>query len=196
VSIKTVTPLHDFKSTIASACEFIGIDNFIEMARLARANDPSAQRFMDAWDALDATERQARGAADAICKREGIIPVELLRAVAESTCRFSMYTAQMAPALALPAIVGRSVEMALTDEGVADRRMLFQHTGFLPTPKGSQVAVTQIVQANAAPQTMAAPRSEDTIQRLASRLNEARRLPSPPAAALPGITDSEGDNGK
>jgi hypothetical protein len=213
VSIKIVTPLQGFertslttktsrppfKGTIASACDFIGIDNFIEMARLARANDARAERFMDAWDSLDASERQARGAADAICKRAGIIPTELLRVVAEATFCYSMYTAQMMAALALPAIVERSVDVALTDEGIADRRMLFQHSGFLPTSKGSQVGVTQIVQTTAAaPQPVApAPRPEDTIQRLAGRLNEARRLPSLPAVALPEISGGAGgDDGK
>jgi hypothetical protein len=197
VSIKTAIPLQDFKSTIASACEFIGLDNFIEMAQLARANDPRAERFMGAWDALDASERQSRGAADTICKRVGLAPIELLRVVAEATYRFSTYTAQITAAVALPAIVERSVAVALTDEGVADRRMLFQHSGFLPAPKGSQVAVTQIVQANTTPQAMtSAPRPEDTIQRLANRFNEARRLPPLPAVALPGSTNSGGDDGK
>jgi hypothetical protein len=197
VSIKTAIPLQDFKSTIASACEFIGLANFIAMAQLARANDPRAERFIDAWDALDASEQQARGSADAICKRVGLTPIELLRVVAETTFRFSTYTARITASLALPAIVERSVEVALTDEGVADRRMLFVHSGFLPTPKGSQIAVTQIVQANAAPPTvLCAPRPEETIQTLTSRLNAARKLPSLPAVALPGTTNGGGDDGK
>jgi hypothetical protein len=121
-----------FKGTIASACEFIGLDTFVEMARLARANDPRAARFMAAWDALDASEQQARGAADAICKRAGLNPIELLGVVAEAAYRIAMNTAQITAALALPAIIARSVEVALTDEGVADRRMQLQHSGFLP----------------------------------------------------------------
>jgi hypothetical protein len=78
---------------------------------------------------------------------------------------------------------------ALTDEGIADRKMLFQHSGFLPTPKGSQttVAITQNVQASAVPQFVAAPRPEETIRRLSDRFNEARGLPSIPAAVLLSI---------
>lgn len=210
MSIKTVTPLQDFEEislaprasrpvfegTIASASEFVGLDNFIEMARLARTNDPRAERFMDAWDALDASEQQAREAADALCKRAGLTPIELLGVVAEAAYRYAMYTTQIKVALALPSIVERSVDAALTDDGVADRRMLFLHSGFLPTPKGSQVAFTQIVQAQAAQPAVVLPRPEETIRRLANRFNEARGLPSLPAVALPETTNSGGGDGE
>jgi hypothetical protein len=186
-----------FTGTIASACESIGLDNFIEMTRLARTNDPRAARFMDAWDALDASEQQARGAADVVCARLGLVPIELLRVVAEAVYSFSMSVAQMKATLALPSIVARSVEVALTDKGVADRRMLFQHAGFLPTPKGSQVAtaVTQNAQPNEQG-VVPAQRPETTIRRLTNRFNESRGLTPPPWAAqrerIPGEEDDGG----
>jgi hypothetical protein len=76
-----------FTGTIASACESIGLDNFLEMARLARANDPRVAHFMDAWDALDGSEQQAQVAADVVCARLGLVPIELRRVVAEAVYR-------------------------------------------------------------------------------------------------------------
>jgi hypothetical protein len=192
VSIETAIPLQDFertclaarssrpafKGTITSACESIGLDNFIEMERLARTNDPSAERFMNAWDALDASEQQARGTADAICNRAGLAPIELLGIVADAAYRVAMYAAQIKAALALPSIVERSVDVALTDKGIADRKMLFQHSGFLPTPSGAQtnIAMVQNSQLNATTQPVitVAPRPEETLCRLSDGLNDSR----------------------
>jgi len=42
-------------------------------------------------------------------------------------------------ALNMPAIVAASVKQALTPDGTGDRNMLFQHAGFLPTPRGKQL---------------------------------------------------------
>jgi hypothetical protein len=186
-----------FKGTIASACESMGLDNFIEMARLARTNDPRAERFMDAWDALDASEQQGWGTADAICKRAGLNPIELLGVITEAVYRYAMYTAQIKAALALPSIVQRCVDVALTDDGVADRRMLLLHCGFLPTPKGSQVAITQILHAPAAEEaTVPAPVQEQVVRELVDRFNEARGLPPVPLAAPPEATWGEEDDGE
>lgn len=176
-----------FTGTIASACESIGLDNFIEMTRLARANDPRAERFMAAWDALDASEQQGWGTADAICKRARLTPLELLGVGAEVAYRVAMYTAQIRAALALPSIVERSVEVALTDDGVADRRMLYQHSGFLPTPKGSQVAISVTQNGQSRPtgqEVVTLPPVEDTIRRVTEAFNRARELSPPPADPL------------
>jgi hypothetical protein len=213
LSIKTAIALQDSEGTsltactsrpaftgkITSACEFIGLDNFLEMARLARTNDPRAERFMDAWDALDASEQQARGTADAICERAELDSLELLGVVAEAAFRCAMYTAQIKAALALPSIVERSVDVALTDDGVADRRMLLLHCGFLPTPKGSQVAIaiTQNTQTHPTERAVvvSAPRPEDTIRTLVDRFNEARGLPPVPLT-VPAETTGEEDDGE
>ncbi len=168
-----------FDGTIASVCGFIGLDKFIEMARLASRSDSSTARFLDAWDALGPSEQQAKREADAVCEQLGLAPLELLRVVADATYRISMYSAQIAAAVALPSVVERSIEVALTDKGIADRKMLFQHSGFLPMPSGAQtnIAVMQNAQlhATAQPVITVAPRPEETIRRLSDRLNEARR---------------------
>jgi hypothetical protein len=172
-----------FDGMIASACESgVSLEDIIEMARLAQMSDPRAARFLDAWDALGACEHQARGAADAICERLGFAPLELLRIAADTAYRFSMYQAHMIAALSHSRIVEKSIERALTDEGVADRLMLHKAAEFFPTPKGSQTAISIMRerQTDAATQTapVAAPSPERTIRRLSERFNEMRRDPS------------------
>jgi hypothetical protein len=137
-------------------------------------SDAGVARFLDAWEALGPSEQQARGAADTICEQVGLAPLELLKAVADATYRSSMYVAQFKASLALPSIVERSIEVALTDKGAADRKMLLQHAGFLPTPAGSQTNIAVMQNATAQPVITVATRPEETIRRLSERFNEAR----------------------
>jgi hypothetical protein len=179
-----------FDGMIASACDLgIRLEDFIEMARLAKTKDAGIARFLDAWDTLSVSEQQARGAADAVCEQLGLAPVEILRVVADVGYRFAMCIVKMQAAIALPSIVLRSVESALSDEGIADRKMLFQHSGFLPTAKTAQtvLSVTQNVQAAVSAETpvVIAPSPERTIRRLADAFNEARGLPRTAVTPLP-----------
>jgi hypothetical protein len=154
------------------------MDNFIEMARLARTSDSSAARFLDAWDALVACEQLSAAAADAVCEQIGLAPLDLLKAVADATTRFSMYTARLRAAVAMPSIVERSIEVALTDKGIADRKMQLQHSGFLPTPAESNTNIALMqnapLNATAQPVITVAPRPEETIRRLSERLTAVR----------------------
>jgi hypothetical protein len=152
--------------TIASACGLgIGLDNFIAMTRLARTSDSGAARFLDAWDALGDGEQLSAATADAVCEQIGLAPLDLLKAVADATIRFSMYTARLRAAVAMPSIVERSIEVALTEKGAADRKMQLQHCGFLPVPVGSQTNIAIIV---------TAPKPEETIRRLSAAFNAIR----------------------
>jgi hypothetical protein len=185
-----------FNGTIASACESTGItlEQLFEMMRWARDSDLRIAELLDSWDALDPSEQQNSGSAEVIRQRLGLAPVELLRIVADVACRVAMYQAQIIAALALPSVVERSNETALTDEGIADRKMLFQHSGFLPTPKGSQttIAITQNAQANATSRSIvAAPSPEHTIRSLTERFNAARGLPRSPASRNMGALHVE-----
>ncbi len=197
LAARDVQPVLD--GTIASACELMGIslEEFIGMTGLAKETDPRVARFLDAWDALGASEQQARGTADAVCERIGLAPVELLRIVADVTCRFAMYTAQIIAALSHPLVVEKTVDLALNAAEDKDRLaaqvVLHKAMGFLPAPKGSQtiISILQNAQANAAGQSVALPRPEETIRRLSDRFNERRGLPPVATAVLPGANSRD-----
>src|SRR5215467_11856608 len=160
--------------TIASACGLgIGLDNFIAMTRLARTSESGAARFLDAWDGLDASEQLSATTADAVCEQIGLAPLDLLKAVADATLRFAMYTARLRAAVAMPLIVERSIETATTEKGAADRKMQLQHSGFLPIPVGSQTNIA-ITNTAARPVVVTAPKPEETIRRLSDIFNAMR----------------------
>jgi hypothetical protein len=168
-----------FDGTIASAGESVGIslEQMIEMMRWAKESDPRVAQFLEAWDALDPSERHASGTADAVRQQVGLKIVELLRIVAEMTYRIAMYKSQISAAMSHPEVVAKTVERALTDDGIADRMMLHKATGFLPMPRGAQTTVTvmQNAQANATSQPIVeAPSPEQTIRQLADAFNQSR----------------------
>jgi hypothetical protein len=170
-----------FDGTIASACESVCItlEQMIEMMRWAKESDSRVAKFLDAWDALGAAKQEAGMTADAVRQQVGLKLPELLGIVADSAYRSSMYMAQIQASMALPSIVECSIDASLTDDGIADRKMLFQHSGFLPTPKGSQttINVAQYAQANPRP-IVAAPSPGCSTRRLTDELYE--RLGKPP----------------
>jgi hypothetical protein len=184
-----VPPTYD--GTIASACESLDISlgRMIKTLRWARESDPRVAQFFDVWDALDSSERLVWGTVEAVRQRAGLKPLELLGIVADMACRRAMYEAQIIAAVALPSIVERSIETALTDKGIADRKILFLHSGFLPSTKNSQTAFSAMRDAHAKTseraRVVSAPSPEDTIRRAANRFNEALGLPPTAAPALP-----------
>jgi len=93
-----------------------------------------------------------------------------------------------------PKVVRKTIEVALTDKGFADRQVLHKATGFLPLPKGAQTIVNVNNQANVnAPTVVPLSSPESTIAMLAGAFNEARGLPPPPEppAELPSAIDVE-----
>ena len=177
-----------FESTLAGICEtVISLEDFICMARWAKESDPKVARFLETWDALSASDRQPR-AADAVCERIGLARLDLLKAVADATCRAAMYQAQIIAALSHPRVVEKTIERALTDEGIADRMAFHKAMGFLPMPKGSQtiISIIQHAQTNVSAQApvVSAPSPEETIRRATNRFNEPLGLPRTPPPAL------------
>jgi len=161
----------------------------IEMMRWAKESDPRVRELLDTWDALDPSEQQDSGTAEAVRQRLGLAPIELLRIVADVACRIAMYKAQIITSLSHPLVVEKTVELALNAEDdsnkLAAQTILHKATGFLPMPKGSQttIALTQNAQANATSRSIVAvPPPEHTIRCLTERFNEMRGLPRSPAA--------------
>lgn len=141
-----------FDVAIASACRYLdgGITTFINLARAAESSDPRVAWFLDEWDSLDARAQNEATAADALCKRMRYPPIELLQEVAVTAVQLSGNLAGILVALALPEIVETGIQSALRRDGLEDRRMLLQHSGFLPVPRGATVGILNQVAANAA----------------------------------------------
>lgn len=126
--------------TLSSVLKFIrgGKKTFMELARHAPHIDPSLALVIEEWDRLSPTAQRGVN-LNQLCEIKGVDPFHFLGVVAEAAIRFCNNASVLIAALILPEVVQRSIERALTPEGVEDRKMLFQHAGFIPSPKGSEV---------------------------------------------------------
>jgi len=159
---------------------------------------PDARRILDAYYSVSRGHRKLLP-IEAFCVAAGVPTLRALEIIVATAVRLGAQASTMLVAVTQPAVVRKTVEMALTDDGVADRAMLHRATGLTPLPKGSQTTVNVSAQAGAvaAPTVAAiaaAPPPERTIQRLVDRFNVARGLPAggttPTAApALPAAPE-------
>jgi len=115
---------------------------------------------------------------------------DVLDTIVQTIGRVSRQRSVAIASAAHPLVVEKTVEMALTDEGIEDRTLLHKAVGFLPTPRGSQVIVNASATAASNSQSTAvalpAPPPEATIRRLVDRFNDARALPPATPSNLPG----------
>ena len=124
---------------------------------------------------------------EAYCIAVGERSTEVFEIITRAVAAISRQTSAIIAASAHPAVVDKTVEMALTDEGIEDRNTLHKAVGFLPTPKGSQTTVNVAANASATAQsaTVLAPPPEHTVRTLVDLFNEARGLPPASAHILP-----------
>jgi len=154
------------------------------------SDDPEARRFREAWYTLPKSHRKIVP-LEAYCVAAGISPIRLLSIIAASIVRLNASASAVLAASAHPRVVRKTIEMAMTDYGEADRATLHKAVGFLPTPKGTQISINATAnaqaQAAAAAAAIPAPPPEATIRRLAERLNAARGLPAAQPSALSAV---------
>jgi hypothetical protein len=139
---------HDGIFTDMFRCIVGGKKTFMEMARLAPLLDPKLVAFVEEYDRFTSAE-QLRIKLTDICVHHDIDPLHLMAVVGEAAMKYRDNAMILIAAINLPQIVKRSVEQALTPEGVDDRRMLFMHSNFIPTSKGTQVNVVNQAAAKA-----------------------------------------------
>jgi hypothetical protein len=132
---------------------------------------------------------------EAYCVKADVSPIRILEILTGMCVRMGAQASTIILAVNHPRVVQKTVDMALTDEGVEDRAMLHKASGFLPTPKGAQttIQVTQANQTTATAQAAAlpAPSPERTIRALTNRFNDQPALPAPVAPEPTTITDAE-----
>jgi len=154
------------------------------------SDDPEARRFRESWYSVPKSWRKALP-LEAYCAASGVSSVRLLSIIVSTVVRLSASASAILAAAYHPQVVRKTVEMALTDEGHEDRVVLHKATGFLPQPKGSSTTIN-VQQRNeqVSVAAIAAPPPEQTIRRLADRLNAAKGLPPAVPSALP-IADAD-----
>jgi hypothetical protein len=156
---------------------------------LASSDHADAKKVLQAYFGLQASLRRTLP-IEAFCVAASVSPLTILGILTGEIVRMGAQASSIIAAVNSPRVVQKSVEMALTDDGIEDRTLLAKATGFLPSPKGSQtnihVQTNASAAATAAPQiAVVAPPPEQTIRRVVDRFNDARTLPATPMRELP-----------
>ena len=127
-----------------------------------------ARKVLTAYYSIGSTWRKLLP-IEAFCLASGVGTVRVLSIIAASCVM----------AGAQPAIVQKTIEIALTDEGDHARDTLHKASGFLPAPKSAQTNITvqQNASATAAAAALPAPSPDATIRTLADAFNVRRGLP-------------------
>jgi hypothetical protein len=136
-----------------------------------RASDlPEARKFISKYDnvLLPAFVRRTLP-IEAFSIAAGISPTRLFGVIAEVIRLQKSQLGAIKAAERHEAIVEKSSDMALVDEGIEDRMAHLKHMGFTPSPRGSTINIGVSATANAAAHAEAPtaylPPAEDTIKR-------------------------------
>ena len=152
-----------------------------------RAHDnEDARKFITLHDSLSAKDRLYL-TLEEIAHAAGIGSLRL----AEVATSAVIVNGQMATSIRIwssaDKIVKKSIKMAMTTRGVADRDWALKHINYIPLPKGAQINIP--IQVNQNGKAMESQRETvylDTGERLRAihEAVEQRRLPSPAAEAM------------
>ena len=112
----------------------------MEMARFAGQIEPDLQPIVEDYERLT-PPAQGKVDIDAMCKMREIDPFHFMSVVAEAAAKFRDNSSIIIAAMNMPSVVDKAVKVAMTTEGVQDRKMLFQHANFIPTPGGTSINI-------------------------------------------------------
>jgi hypothetical protein len=115
-----------------------GMEILMDYARLSR--NATIRAVYSYWSMVPTCD-QPDISLEKLCEIHGVAPLDLLREVALAAWEFNASVAVIITAQAMPEAVKACAKRAQQDDGVDDRRMLFQHSGFLPSPRGPAVNV-------------------------------------------------------
>jgi hypothetical protein len=164
---------------------------------LQASDDPDARKVLEKYYSIPEVYRR-RLDIESFCVAAEVPPLRILELIVGTIVRLNHHLSEAIASVASPAVVNKTVEMALTPEGTKDREMLHKATGFLPTPRGGpsvRVQVSQSQSQAAQASVVAAPSPVDVITRMVDRFNDARPIipvTSPPQLGeLPSEADDE-----
>lgn len=153
-----------FKGTLGYAASRIhgGRKVFMEFVRIASQSDERLLPLVEKWDSLSRSDKRYVNLDD-LCEAVGIRPGMVLGTAAEAAFDYNTDVSKLMAAVAQPAIVQATIDSALTPEGVQDRKLLHQHSRFLPTQHGTVVNVEAKAVAAAQSTQIGLPKFEDDM---------------------------------
>lgn len=167
----------------------------------ADEGDADMVKVMECYHGLKKRERQT-ATPEFVADLAGVSPNDLAAEVFRSYLSYASDASNLIEAAGRPEIVRRQVEFAKKEAGWRDRKMLHEHSGFLPQKQGGGIHVN--AQANAETQTATIvqapelPTMESDTLRFTRTLKDTvsisdgqRKLSPPPVPALRGEERTE-----
>lgn len=146
--------------------------------------DDEMVAVMDCFKKLKKRE-QANATPEFVCDLAGVSPNAFAGAVFQSYVAYSEQAANLVAAAGLPGVVRKSVEVAQTSKGVADRKFQFEHSGFLPTKQGGGIHVNATANAETKTATIVQapelPSMESDSLRFTRLLKDSTTITAQPA---------------
>jgi hypothetical protein len=106
---------------------------------LSASDDVDAQAFVQKYDSISPSDMAEGIRWEDIAFAAGITPLRLLEVSVSALVQQFGTAGQIIAATSHPLVTRKTVQMALTDKGTKERKMLLEATGFLPTPKTSTI---------------------------------------------------------
>jgi len=117
-----------------------GKESCIEAARLIQDQDERIKRFVYAYDSASETDKAALVLED-LCSAADIPADELLGLIIPALWKRNVDISKLIAAVHHPEIVEATIQAAKSPFGMPDRKMLHDHMGFLPLPKGQTINI-------------------------------------------------------
>lgn len=121
--------------------------SYIQLAAM-NGND-SAMTWWHVYEKLSKYE-QSQVSYDDVCAASGISPKNILMAIAGAGYDANCDIANLLASHLHPAVVAASAKAAQKPDGIEDRKLLMQHQGFIPVPKGTSITINSSSHAQAA----------------------------------------------
>ena len=108
---------------------------------LSLSDEPDAQKIVAVWR-KNGPDSHKRLSLDELLEQADLSPRDFVGLVSRVSFDFNIDLGNTIAATAYPSMMQASVVKALdVDEGTEERRMHFQHTGFVPVSKGIQIGI-------------------------------------------------------
>ena len=142
--IKSKPVIPGFLPISAAATALGGIDNFMSFYRVAAEREPKLAPVLKVWDGMTKREREHdRVSLDKMMSAVPISPHDIVGMVVAEMSRYHYSVSEGIVAMNHSAVTETMMKQAKTVKGIDDRKMVMQHSGFLPMPKGTEVNVLQ-----------------------------------------------------
>jgi hypothetical protein len=123
------------------------VDGGVEhcVTTLRAHDDEDARAFVETWDFCSKKDRLVL-TVEEIAHAAGIGSLRLVEVTQTALFLYGNTQTQMMMAAGLPKIVAQSIAQAKKPRGLADREWMLKAGKILPVPKGSQIAIQNVVE--------------------------------------------------